>query len=129
MRSRKVLRAAKPSYIAMSIAFCVSGILLMLFPGVSVSVVGVTAGIMLIAFGLVKLMGYFSKDLYQLAFQFDLAFGVLLAVLGVVVLVSPDRALIFLASSWALPFWRMGCLSCNPLWMPGASACESGACC
>lgn len=96
MQSGRVLRAAKPSYIAMSIAFCVSGVLLMLFPGVSVSVVGVTAGIMLIAFGLVKLMGYFSRDLYQLAFQFDLAFGVLLVVLGVVVLVSPDRALIFL---------------------------------
>lgn len=94
--SEKALRAAKTSYITMSIAFCVLGILLILFPGVSVSVVGVVAGIMLIAFGIVKLIGYFSKDLYQLAFQFDLAFGVLLMVLGVVILVSPDRALTFL---------------------------------
>lgn len=96
MWSAKALRAAKISYIVMSAAFCVLGVLLMLSPGISVSVVGVAAGVMLIAFGLVKLMGYFSKDLYQLAFQFDLAFGVLLMVLGVVILVSPDRALTFL---------------------------------
>lgn len=96
MWSAKALRAAKISYIVMSAAFCVLGVLLMLFPGISVSVVGVAAGVMLIAFGLVKLMGYFSKDLYQLVFQFDLAFGVLLMVLGVVILVSPDRALTFL---------------------------------
>lgn len=96
MWSAKALRAAKISYIVMSAAFCVLGVLLMLFPGISVSVVGAAAGVMLIAFGLVKLMGYFSKDLYQLAFQFDLAFGVLLMVLGVVILVSPDRALTFL---------------------------------
>lgn len=96
MWASKALHAAKTSYIAMSAAFCVLGVLLILFPGISLSVVGVAAGIMLIAFGIVKLIGYFSKDLYQLAFQFDLAFGVLLMVLGVVILVSPDRALNFL---------------------------------
>lgn len=92
----KALRAAKTSYIVMSIAFCLLGAVLILFPELSVSVVGIAAGILLIAFGLVKLLGYFSKDLYQLAFQFDLAFGVLLIVLGAVILISPDRALAFL---------------------------------
>lgn len=96
MWAAKALRAAKGSYIAMSAAFCVLGVLLILFPGISVSAVGVAAGVMLMAFGAVKLIGYFSKDLYQLAFQFDLAFGVLLIVLGAVILVSPDRALTFL---------------------------------
>lgn len=98
MRAAKALRAAKASYIAMSAAFCAVGVLLIVFPGVSVSAVGIAAGIMLIAFGAVKLIGYFSKDLYQLAFQFDLAFGVLLMVLGGVILVSPDRALVFLCT-------------------------------
>lgn len=98
MWATKALRAAKASYITMSIAFCVLGVLLILFPGVSVSAVGIVAGIMLIAFGIVKLIGYFSRDLYQLAFQFDLAFGVLLMVLGGVILVSPDRALVSLCT-------------------------------
>lgn len=92
----KMLRTAKISYIVTSAAFCVLGVLLILFPGTSVSIIGIASGIMLIAFGFVKLLGYFSKDLYQLAFQFDLAFGVLLMVLGAVILVSPDRVLVFL---------------------------------
>lgn len=96
MGTKNILHAAKNSYIAMSAAFCALGVLLILFPGISVSAVGIIAGIMLIAFGIVKLIGYFSRDLYQLAFQFDLAFGVLLIVLGTVILVSPDRALVFL---------------------------------
>lgn len=95
MWTAKALRAAKTSYIVMSAAFCLMGVLLILFPKISVSAVGIAAGIMMIAFGVVKLIGYFSKDLYQLAFQFDLAFGVLLMVLGTVILLSPDRALIF----------------------------------
>lgn len=93
MKTEKAIRAAKIGYIALSAVFCAMGMLLILFPDMSVSVVGVVVGAMLVAFGAVKLAGYFSKDLYQLAFQFDLAFGVLLMALGVVVLLSPDRAL------------------------------------
>mgnify|MGYP004687990911 CR=1 FL=1 len=96
MRSENPIRAAKISYIVTSVAFCVLGILLIVLRNWSVSFIGVVTGIMLIAFGIVKLLGYFSKDLYRLAFQFDLAFGVLLIALGVVVLRSPDRALSFL---------------------------------
>lgn len=98
MKAEKMTRAARNSYIAMSAAFCMVGLLLMVFPGVSMSVVGIAAGVMLVAFGAVKLMGYFSRDLYQLAFQFDLAFGVLLMVLGGVILVNPDRVLTFLCA-------------------------------
>ena len=48
---------------------------------------GILVGCMMIGFGAVKLMGYFSRDLYRLAFQFDLAYGILLIVLGLIVLV------------------------------------------
>ena len=51
---------------------------------------------MLIVFGLVKLAGYFTRDMYELAFQHDLAFGLLLIVLGVMLLVQPNRAMSFL---------------------------------
>ena len=34
-----------------------------------------------------KIIGYFSRDFYCLAFQFDLAFGVLLAAVGVVIII------------------------------------------
>ena len=82
MRSENPIRAAKISYIVTSVAFCVLGVLLIVLRNWSVSFIGVVTGIMLIAFGIVKLLGYFSKDLYRLAFQFDLAFGILLIALG-----------------------------------------------
>ena len=37
-----------------------------------------------------KLIGYFSKDLYRLAFQYDLQFGILMIVLGLAVLFKPE---------------------------------------
>ena len=43
-------------------------------------------GVVMIAFGVIKLIGYFSRDLYRLAFQYDLAFGILLLVLGIVMI-------------------------------------------
>ena len=50
-------------------------------------------GAALIAFGAVKLIGYFSKDLYRLAFQFDLAFGALQSALGLVLVIRSESAM------------------------------------
>ena len=96
MRSIAPLRAAKIGYIVMSLFFCALGALMIAKHDLSVSLIGITAGVMLIAFGLVKLVGYFTKDLYRLAFQFDLAFGLTLIVVGAIVLMNPDHAMNFL---------------------------------
>ncbi len=42
---------------------------------------------MLIVYGLIKILGYFSRDIYCLAFQFDLAFKVPLAAVGIIIIV------------------------------------------
>ena len=39
-------------------------------------------GIILVAYGIVKIIVYLSDNLYDLAFQYDLACGILLIVLG-----------------------------------------------
>lgn len=96
MRSTKIIRAAKTGYIAISAVLCALGILLMLKPDLSLSAIGVIAGVVLIAFGAVKLTGYFSRDLYRLAFQFDLALGILLIALGCVILFRPEHMMSFL---------------------------------
>ena len=90
MRSTKLIRAAKIAYIVTSLLFCVGGALLLTLGDLSVSVIGTAGGILLLVFGLVKLAGYFSKDLYRLAFQFDLALGLLFLALGVVFLCRPQ---------------------------------------
>ena len=95
MRSTAPMRAAKTGYIIISAVLCVLGAVLIAFPNFSVSLLGVICGITMIVFGIVKLTGYFSKDLYRLAFQFDLAYGILLIVLGLIVLVRPVQLVSF----------------------------------
>ena len=95
MRSVKFMRAAKTSYIVLSALYCVFGVLLIAVPDFSMKLLGILVGCMMIGFGAVKLMGYFSRDLYRLAFQFDLAYGILLIVLGLIVLLRPVQLVSF----------------------------------
>ena len=81
MSTLKTVRAAKISYIVMSVLFCVLGVVLLVTHEMSVSVLGVLVGAMLIAFGIVKLIGDFST-----------AMGLLLAMTGsecLLLLISP----------------------------------------
>ena len=96
MRSVVPMRIAKIGYIVMSILFCAAGILFIASPELSVSIIGVCIGIAMILFGIVKLIGYFSKDLFRLAFQFDLEFGILMIILGVIVLFNPKNLMAFI---------------------------------
>ena len=85
MRSIKSIWAAKIGYILLSGLFCLLGALT-LSAGEFSDRMGDLAGALLIGFGIVRLAGYFSKDLYRLAFQHDLALGVLLIALGAMAL-------------------------------------------
>ena len=89
MRSVKFMRAAKTSYIVLSALYCVFGVLLIVVPDFSMKLLGILVGCMMIGFGAVKLMGYFSRDLYRLAFQYDSIYGVLLIGIGLIFLVRP----------------------------------------
>lgn len=96
MRSVTPMRIAKTGYIVMSIVFSVIGVLLIAMPDISAKVIGLSVGIAMIVFGAVRLVGYFSKDLFRLAFQFDLGFGILMLALGVIVLTKPENLMTFL---------------------------------
>ena len=103
MRSVAPMKTAKIGYIVMSVLFCVLGVVLLCTPGVSALWIGRLLGIGLILFGAIKLVGYFSRDLFRLAFQYDLAFGLLLMVLGIVTLSHPGDALSFLCVMFGIP--------------------------
>ena len=91
-----VMKAAKTGYIVMAALYCLAGILLIIFPDISTKAVGIILAVGMIVFGCVKLVGYFSKDLFRLAFQHDFALGLLMIVLGVVVLLRPMSAMGFI---------------------------------
>ena len=102
MRSVTPIKAAKISYITVSCLLCVLGIVLMALPEVSATVLGIVCGIVFIAFGIAKLLGYFSRDLYRLAFQYDLAFGILQIALGIMLILSPRSLILFICIALGL---------------------------
>ena len=72
MNSSGTLKIARNGYIVMAVVFCALGIFLMAAPEKAVKIICVLAGILFIADGIIKIIGYFSRDFYCLAFQFDL---------------------------------------------------------
>ena len=98
----KFIRISKTSYIVMSIILCILGLVLMINPAFSQTILVIMCAILLIAFGMIKLFGYFSNDLYRLAFQYDLPFGILLIVLGIIILVRPGGFINFICIALGL---------------------------
>lgn len=90
------MRVAKTGYIIMSVVFCVVGVLFIALPARSAVMIGRVLGAAMAVFGVVKLVGYFSRDLYRLAFQYDLEFGILLIALGVIVLLRTNGVMDFI---------------------------------
>ena len=95
---------AKISYIVMSAVLFLLGMLFAVRPDISIKIIGKVLGAALILFGCAKLIGYFSKDLFRLAFQYDLQFGILVFILGFILLLKPSDVinLIFMAMGIAL---------------------------
>ena len=102
MRSVAPIKIAKIGYIVVSVLFCIAGILFIALPEISTKIVKIEIGIAAIVFGIVKLIGYFSKDLYRLAFQFDLEFGILMVVLGTIVLFHPKNVMAFISTAFGI---------------------------
>ena len=90
------MRIAKNGYIALSALFIVFGVIFAAWTDLPETVIRFAGGSALLLFGAVKLVGYFSKDLYRLAFQYDLQFGILLLVLGAIVMVKSTNIMTFM---------------------------------
>lgn len=91
MRSVAPMRAAKIGGIIVSVLMCALGVFMMLRPEASAYALSIACGVLFILLGIMKLVGYFSKDLYRLAFQYDLAFGLLVIAVGAAILSRPGE--------------------------------------
>lgn len=89
VQSTVLIRIAKLGYILLSAVLCTLGIIRIAVPEFPAERFSVLCGGVLIVFGCVRLLGYYSKDLYRLAFQYDFEFGILIIVLGVLTLIRP----------------------------------------
>ena len=64
---------------------------MILFPQMSAYTLCQMLGAILVLYGAIKMIGYFSRDLYRLAFQYDLAFGMLIMLIGLILLAVPGQ--------------------------------------
>lgn len=92
------IKAAKLGYILISVALSVLGVILLAVPDFSATILCCLGGVIMILFGVVKIIGYCSKDLYRLAFQFDLAFGILLIALGLLLIARTNSMITILCT-------------------------------
>ena len=72
----------------------------MLFaPQLGLRTLCVVYGVFLIVYGVTKLSGYFAKDLFQLAFQFDLALGIVSILLGIIIIEKSEYIIEILSTA------------------------------
>ena len=83
------IKQVKYIYIIFSAMLLIVGVSLLLWPGISAMTVCYVLGSVLILTGITRIMGYFSKDMYNLNFQFDLALGIISLIIGAVLIFHP----------------------------------------
>lgn len=94
----KLIKFARTGYILISVLFYISGIVYIVMPSINKKAAIIAGGLILIVYGIIKIVGYLSKDLYCLAFQYDFACGLFLIVLGIVVLIIGSKFKVHLLS-------------------------------
>lgn len=82
MKSSNIVTQAKFINFAVSCVMCLEGFTLLFVQNMSDVALKVVISTFFIIIGAAKLLGYFSNDLYRLAFQFDFAIGVFFVLLG-----------------------------------------------
>lgn len=83
------LKLIKRSYQCMYALMIVLGVALLIYPGTTLKTLTRIFGAALIILGIQKILSYFSRDLFQLAFQFDLGLGILNIIIGLAFWIHP----------------------------------------
>lgn len=96
-----IVKSAKIMHLCSAVIFLVAGLLLALVPDFDNSgffrntVVGVAS----IIIGATGIYGYFSNDMYRLAFQQDFALGIFNVIFGVLLIINPVQLSVLLPTA------------------------------
>ncbi|MDD5936317.1 MAG: DUF308 domain-containing protein [Clostridiales bacterium] len=82
----KQLKFVKRGYSCLAIIFIILGGILLIWPKTTLEFICKIIGIVFLICGILKILGYFSKDVFQLAFQFDLGLGIVTIIVGLVMI-------------------------------------------
>lgn len=86
MKKYNIVKQAKIFNLIIYSFMVAVGLFLLLFNGLTVMQEVIMIGVLCILVGSAKILGYFSNDLYRLAFQFDFASGLFLIIVGILFL-------------------------------------------
>ena len=92
-----IVKSAKITNVISAALMSLAGLLLLVIPTLEVSYAQrILFGCLFGLTGAAKLFGYFSNDLYRLAFQFDFAIGVFCEILVVLIFLLPETTFNYL---------------------------------
>lgn len=89
MKDKSILKTVKTVYSAVAVLECILGLVMLFYPGFSLSALGIILGIGLVLFGVVELIAYFSGSAPLILSRNVLAGGIFFIILGVLVLTNP----------------------------------------
>ncbi|MGN1187523.1 MAG: HdeD family acid-resistance protein [Lachnospiraceae bacterium] len=81
-----MLKVVKNAYIVSDLCLIAVGVLLLFCPSMALNIMCKIFGAVLVLLGIVKVLGYYTKDIFQLAFQFDFAMGIISMILGIMLI-------------------------------------------
>ena len=90
------VKKTKAAYITYSIVLIALGAALMLMPEISTKIICYIMGAIVLVCGITKIIAYFTNDAYGLAFQFDLALGIITVIVAIILLVHPKGIISFI---------------------------------
>lgn len=99
--SSAIVKSAKIMHLCSAVIFLVAGLLLALVPDFEDSGVfrNIVVGVASIIIGATGIYGYFSNDMYRLAFQLDFALGIFNVIFGVLLIINPVQLSVLLPTA------------------------------
>ncbi|MBE6565682.1 MAG: DUF308 domain-containing protein [Ruminococcaceae bacterium] len=100
-RNSAIVKSAKIMHLCSAVIFLVAGLLLALVPDFEDSGTfrNTVVGIASIIIGATGIYGYFSNDMYRLAFQLDFALGIFNVIFGILLLINPVQLSVLLPTA------------------------------
>lgn len=87
------LKGIKNLYCIVTACLVAVGLLFLIYPKIALDSACIIFGVYLVIYGVIKLIGYFAKDRYQLAFQYDLACGIVSIIVGIIFICRAARVI------------------------------------
>lgn len=91
-----LLKRMKANAVLTALLCVVVGIVLVVWPGMSMHIVCVTIGIVLIAGGVIRLIGYFTDRDGTLYSHMNMVTGIVFTVVGVWIVIKPEKVLVII---------------------------------